>query len=761
MPHDVPSISLDPGTMFAERYRVGELLGRGGMGVVYRARDLFLGEDVALKILPIPAEQHPLLSLRFRQEVKLSRRVSHPNVIRVHDIGEEAGLLYMTMEIVEGETLRERMRQQGKLDPARAVEIAKTIADALAAAHAAEIIHRDLKPSNVLLDRSGRVVLSDFGVARFMADDLHLTNGAIGTLYYMAPEQATGGRVDARSDIYSLGVVLYQMLAGERPSGSPGEVSARIERERPRVPAELSALVLRCLSLDPDGRPPTAMALSAALTLAMQDRDDAETAAWTSPRPTLEKTFVPVAPPEQKLAVLPFRYRGPKDQSYLADVLTDELVDALSRMRGLRVLGSGATQRFLDARDPLAISRELQVTAVIDGAVQAMGDRVRVSVRLIEGASGVQHWAHQHDGGLADLFAFQETVVRRVAEGLRCELHTLAHASTVPTEAIDLYLEARREMRLADEVGTRRAIELLESALAIAPGFAPAIAAHAGALGRARYVDLQLFGDTLDARTAASVARAIEQAPDIAESHIALATFEAQRSNYSVATTAALRALELAPTCAPAHELLGSLFSEAGPPERALGHLERCVEIDPQRAVCLMTLARLYALLGRREDARVTIMKVVALERPERFPPSAMLRIRDAAWHGELDALREHVSAYPTLDRFELGQMMICYARTVLGDVSVDLLGQRYGLVMAGARNARILTLGHQLFAEILAMRGLLDAALEHVSAAAHAALIDILWLDLCPPLAPLRGSPLFQEARRITRDRAGAVRTT
>lgn len=748
---------LSPGALFADRYRIEGLLGRGGMGAVYRARDVLLGDDVALKVLLPDESANPELAMRFRQEVKLSRRVSHPNVVRVHDIGELGGLLCMTMEIVEGQTLRDRMRREGRIEPARAVEIARTIAQALAAAHAAEIIHRDLKPSNVLLDPQGRVVLTDFGIARCFEDDLHLTSGAIGTMHYMAPEQATNGRVDARTDIYSLGVVLYEMLVGERPAGSASEIAARIEKDR-AIPPPLSMLVLRCLSLHPDSRPSSALSLANALASAMADPDEDETVAPSRTRGP--KSFIPVAPAEQKLAVLPFRYRGPRDQEYLAEVLTDELVDAVSRTKGLRVLGSGATARFRDARDPIAIGRELGVHAVIDGAVQALGERVRVSVRLIEAASGVQHWAQQHDGPLADLFSFQESIARRVAEGLRCELHTMAHAGTAPTAAIDRYLEARKEMRIADGAGTHRAVELLEGALALAPGFGPAIAAHAVAAVRDWFNDYaQENADELGTKASSAVARALEIAPDIAETQIALATYELQRGDYRAAMTGLFRALEIAPTCAPAHEQLGLLLLEAGQFDKGFFHLELCVELDPLRAVALVALAKTYLLMGRREAGEATVAKIVALERPDRFPPSVMATLRDAAWRRDPQATRAILATYPSLTMHPLGVFMTAYARTLLGDMQVADVIRASEARLKGPKSLRFLSMAHQLVAEMAAAQGRLDIALSQLTAAANIALVDVAWLDRCPLLDPLREEPAFLDAARIMRERAAVIR--
>jgi len=270
----VHSVELSDGALFADRYRIVGILGRGGMGVVYRAIDLTLGEEVALKLVSGVVEGRSDVMTRFRQEVRLSRRVTHPNVIRVHDLGEQDQQLYMTMEVINGPTLRTILRNQMSLPLNRAIEIARTMATALSAAHAVGVIHRDLKPTNVLIDSTGRVVLTDFGIARFLYDDRGLTDGIIGTMSYMAPEQMMNGLIDERTDLYSLGVVFHEMLLGVRPSGPMEHIAARLSQELAKVPPRLAMLLMSCLAIDADLRPSSAAEFIAVLDTIHAGTDD-------------------------------------------------------------------------------------------------------------------------------------------------------------------------------------------------------------------------------------------------------------------------------------------------------------------------------------------------------------------------------------------------------------------------------------------------------------------------------------------------------
>lgn len=789
MSEPVPHVELVPGSVFADRYRIEGLLGRGGMGAVYRVNDLTLGEDIALKLLSCARQEHADLVTRFRQEVRLSRRVTHPNVVRVHDLGEHGNLLYMTMELVAGSTLRTALRNEAPLPLGRAIDIARTMALALGAAHAAGIIHRDLKPTNVLIESTGRVVLSDFGIARFLHEDVGLTQGIVGTMHYMAPEQVLAGHIDERTDLYALGVVFYEMIVGERPTGPAANVSARLAQEGARIPQSLALLLLSCLALEPASRPSSAMAFVAALDALEQttvdpllDAEATKISAGkgTAPRssgrqphpsvgsigsgipvvsaPPMTPQVVSSSVPAQKLAVLPFRYRGPAEHEYLADVLTDELVDAISRIRGLLVFGSGATQRFRTERDPARVGQELGTPAFIDGTVQAMGDRLRVTVRLVETATGLQRQTLQYDGRTADIFEFQESVVRRVAEEMRVELVTMAHAHAAPSEAVDLYLEARRELRNPDPVSSAQAVAFLERAIELAPDFSPAIAAHAVACTRTWFLHMfsnrQVWAD----RTSASVARAIMYASHIAESHLAEGTFRANLGDYRAATAALQRALELAPACAAVHEYVGMLQCEAGHVKKGLQHLDMTAELDPSRPLVWGNIMRVRFLSGDRKGALAAMQRLEALERPDRFQASVVLRIRDALWHDDPETLQRDLPVLEASAKAMNNVFFQLFAAALLGDDAALHPLFRFPFELPETVSPRFRMGAFQWATEVLMRRKQLAWALETVCSAATTVLVDLYWLEKCPLLDPLRTDYAFLEAVRLTRERAAAI---
>jgi serine/threonine-protein kinase len=764
MAFGTPTLELATGTVFADRYQIKELLGRGGMAVVYRATDTVLADDVALKLMPLHAEEYRASAMRFRQEVRLARRVNHPHVIRVYDIGEHNGYLYLTMEFIAGSTLRSLMRKRGPLPPQQAMSMARTIAEALGAAHATEVIHRDLKPTNVLVDEAGRLVLTDFGIARGLDDDLGLTHGALGTANYMAPEQATNGRIDARTDIYALGVVLYEMLVGERPAGNSTDIAARIERESAEIAPALAALTLRCLSLDPNARPQSTAAFIAAIDALMEATDEKTAFELDFTQASAQVQSPPIAPTSaveatsQKLAILPFRYRGPPDQQYVAEVLTDELVDAISRTRGLFVLGSGALERFRSSRDPIAIGKELGVCAIIDGAVQAGGNHIRVSVRLIDATTGVQRWVQQHDGDAKDLFQFQDSVVRRVAEELRIELSTMVHSMSAPTSVVEAYIEARHEMRTPDPTSVENAVKLLDGVLALAPGFLPAIAAHALASCRAWFLGYGKKEPPWQSLALASVKRALQVAPDIAETHLAAGSLATNRGEYHLAIPALQRALEIAPTCAPAHEFVGILQSEAGHLEKAIQHLTLATELDPHHTGAWAHLARTLSLSNQRQRALAAISKLEAFERTDRFRLSMVARVRDAMWHNDLRAFEAVLPAIEWSAKQSLGRFTEDYLGVLRGrQENLDAL-LRHPSELDPSETPRYKILARQWISEVVAFKGHLELALDQICRAAREPLADIYWLEHCPIFVPLHGDPRFVEAVRLTRERASVI---
>jgi eukaryotic-like serine/threonine-protein kinase len=764
---------LARGDVFADRYVIEDLLGRGGMGSVYRARDLTLGEPIALKIMHLGPEPSPLAMARFRQEVKLARRVTHPSVARVFDIGERDGTLYLTMEVIEGETLRQILTREQRLEPARAVRVAHELLSGLAAVHAAGIVHRDVKPSNVLIDRAGRVVLGDFGIARNAQTEGDLTVGVLGTPHYMAPEQERGDAIDGRVDIFAVGLVLFEMLTGRRAPPDPVEEAEQLTT---RAPPSLVAVTLAYLARDPEGRPRDARAAARALAdvardvgveevtrtqpvtrLAPIDPEGVTSASSDSrPLPSLSPPVV-IVRESRALAVLPFVCHGSKENDFLGEVMTDELVDVLSRVRGLLVFGACATGKYRDARDPRVIGRELDAFAVVDGTVQSAGSRVRIGVRLADAATGAQLWSGHHDGRIEDLFAFQEATARRIAEELRVEITTITHRGNAPEEALDHYVWARRKLRTFDYVSTAAAAEQFARCLERAPDFTPALAGHALASIRAWFLSIGVQDEPdWDKAARESVARAEVRAPDLAETHLAAAMYAAQHGDYKAAVASLGRALALAPTFAEAHEYLGILECEASADGQGPERLALAIQLNPELANARWNLARSHALHGRDAECMTLLAEVEQRDTTNGALAGAM-RSRIAAWRGDSAGLSRIVGE-ERFTRTAPVRMAQAYARGLLGELDADGIEARLLSPQEASPHGRRLVYAAELLTEVFAGRGDRERALVHLERASELSLIDVTWLDLCPLLAPLRSLPRFITVRRETLARAETV---
>ena len=836
--------------MFAGRYQIERMVGRGGMGTVYRALDVMVGDVVALKVLDATVTSKDHLEW-FRREVRLARRITHPNVARTHDMGEQNGSHYITMEFIEGTTLQELLRvrdgedkdadgrrRRQAMDAGRAARIAWGVSEGLAAAHAAGVVHRDLKPANVLIERSGRVVLTDFGIARGLSDEQMgaRTQGVVGTPLYMAPEQLTGGQVDQRADLYALGLMLFEMLTGQLPFAGETTLAAALARltqppPDPRgiksgIPDPLAELVLHCMAQKPEERPasaavvaerlrgwllacgeslasvPTAAMVSAimsalhggtvgpSLQLPTGNLTPTQQQSTTGPTPGMAtqgmtrgglgttnqsmmsrplRPLAPVPAAERALAVLPFRYVGPPEHGYLGEGLTDELIDALSRTRGLRVLGSGATAKYRTERDARAVGADLGVDAVVDATVQfasrpsgpeLSAKQIRVNARLIDVATGTQLWSDKFENGLEDVFEIQDRISKRIAEALRVELSTTASLAGVAAEAVALYLRGRRKLMGFQVLGTDGAIELLEQCLAQEPGLSPAIACHAIACMRAWFAPVS-FATGVEPRNweeaaKASVARAVAQAPELAETQLARAMLAVQIGEWREAVQALVKALEIAPTYAHAHQYLAQLQCEAGNTKEGVERARLAFDLEPNLLAALYDTSRVHALAGDREEANRYLDMI---DRNARFRyPTQQFRLRIAGWYGDMDTVQDILDVLSPEDNDGFGQYVLGYARAIAGVTprpEIDAMAQR---LLASAPSPRFYTLMCQACVEIYATIGDPAEALAYYIKGADSVLVDIEWTDRCPALKAMRALPGFADARRKVRRRVQAM---
>jgi eukaryotic-like serine/threonine-protein kinase len=515
-----------PRALLAARYEILGLLGQGGMGSVYKARDLELDELVALKMLHHDAVPTPRALERFRREVKLARRVTHKNVARTFDISEHEGTKFLTMELVDGEPLSALLARDGKLIPQRAAQIAAEVCDGLSAAHAAGIVHRDLKPDNVMLSGSGRTVITDFGIAHAASSEGFATiGGTVGTPAYMAPEQVEGAELDGRADLYALGVMLFEMLSGRMPfeAATPYALAAaRLSSPPPdprvldaALPGWLAEIVVKCLARQPGDRYESADRVARALrarvaTLPQSGTERApDSTRWRAPNPAAT-----TAPGEKTVAVLPFKNAGAADDAYLADGLTEDLIDTLSTTPGVKVRPRGTVEGMASgSADPRDVGKKLGVQVVVEGTLRRLGDKVRVAARVVSVSDGFQLWAKRFDRSAADLLPVSDEVAQSIAEALTLGAQSAARQPASDPRAIELYLRARAESRRLWEAPTR-AIELYEQAHRLAPEDATILASYARARTRRWFFD----GGAEEGRVARELAqRAIARAPERGE----------------------------------------------------------------------------------------------------------------------------------------------------------------------------------------------------------------------------------------------------
>jgi serine/threonine-protein kinase len=618
-------------------YEILGRLGAGGMGEVYRARDPRLGRDVAVKILAAERADDSEAVARLLREARTVAALQHPSIVTIHDVGQESGRVFLVTEVLDGGTLRERLGR-GPLSTREALDHAVAIASALAAAHDHGVVHRDLKPENVMATSAGALKVVDFGLAKSVARADGPTaiasvvtepGATVGTPAYMAPEQLEGRAVDHRADQFAFGVMLFELLAGQRPfkGGTAAEAAASILRDDPPhlasvradVPSTLSRIVARCLAKDPQDRyasttdlvhalsdaradlgvttPPAAMVQSgprrsrgrraaAVVTLTLV----ALAAAIFMWQRGARGVFETSADAPRTIAVLPFTNIGGED-AYLADGITEAVTRELGHIDGVRVIAANSAFAYRGRTDGLIdIARELGASVIVRGSAQRAGERVRINASLVNAADGASLWSNQYNRAANDVLAVQDDIAWQVAASLAGALGAAppsrpADTPTTNAEAYDAYLRGLSHMR-GHSSGFDKGIVELERAVSFDPNFALAYARLASA-----YTQQFFYNATdpeLERRAFIAIEKALAINPDLADAYLARAQLMWNLRNgfpHERTIEDLRRAVALNPNLAEAHIELGKLYYHVGLIDAAVAANQQALRLDPRSTV--------------------------------------------------------------------------------------------------------------------------------------------------------------------------------
>ncbi len=635
-------------------YRILEKIGAGGMGVVYRAHDERLDRDVALKVLPPGLLSDDAARRRFRKEALALSKLNHPNIETVHDFDTQEGVDFLVMEHISGQTLAEKLAGGPLLEKDVAV-LGTQIAAALEAAHERGMVHRDLKPGNIMVTSRRQAKILDFGLATLLrpageplrTETLSQDHPVVGTLPYMAPEQLQGEAVDARSDIYAAGAVLFEMATGQRPfpqESAPRLIEAILHEGPPapsainrRLSPALDGIILKALDKDPDRRYQSARELQvdlerlgAPVPLRAAHRPRARALWWTlGPAGALlallsvlvglnvagmRDRLVGRAAPRriESLAVLPLaNLSGDPGQEYFADGMTEELITDLAKIGALRVISRTSVMHFKGTEKPLPeIARQLNVDAVIEGSVMRSNDRVRITAQLVEGATDRHLWAESYERELKDVLALQSEVARAITSQIKVTVSPAAEAGLarsarpVSPEAHEAYLMGLYHWNRRMPADLRKSIEYFQRAIELEPDYGLAYAAMAESYAIFADYSIESPKEAFP-RARAAALKALEIDDGLAEAHNALAYTKCEFEwDWAEAEKEFRRALELNPNYPTAHQWYGECFASMGRTDEAIAELRRARDLDPLSLVINTILGRVY-MLARQYDAAV------------------------------------------------------------------------------------------------------------------------------------------------------------
>jgi len=700
-------------------YRLIEKLGEGGMGVVWKARDLKLDRDVAVKFLPEGAVGDAERRAFFEREAKAVAALSHPNIVTIFAVDEAEGTTFFTMEFVDGQPLT-RLIEPGGVPLERFLEVALPLTDAVAAAHARGIIHRDLKPQNIMIDATGTLKILDFGLARILlplprvigrneGSTATLDADFAGTIAYMSPEQLRSAPLDHRTDIFSLGVVLFEWATGrlpfagktgpERIAGVLKEQPLSASRINPRLPHQVDRILHHCLEKEPRYRMAQARDLREELALLRQAGVEGRGASLPS------------------IAVLPFADMSrEKDQAYFCEGIAEEIINALCRVQGLRVASRTGSFQFRDtAADLREIANALGVESILEGSVRKSHNRLRITVQLIEAARGFHLWSESYDREFRDVFAIQQEIARNVVRSLRVTLSpqekgALAQVPTSHVQAYDYYLRGRSFYYRYGRHDIEFALQLFSRAIELDPGYA---LAHSGLADCWSYIYLYAERkDSVRLQAEAAGRRAVDLAPESAQAQASLAAALSLGPHKGEAPAAFEKAIALDPTLFETWYFYARHAFAGGDLPKAISLYEEAMRVRPEDYHAPLLVANIYDEVGRHEDAKAARERGVAL-------------------------VEKHVDLHPDDAR---ALYMGANGLVALGEKEKGLEWARRARRIDPDDPMLLYNLGC-----IHSLAGGLEEAIDCLERAASGGLLQKGWYEHDGDLDPLRGHPRFK----------------
>ncbi len=671
--YSLASMELKAGTTISH-YTIVRKVGSGGMGVVYEAEDTHLGRRVALKFLPADLAQDTQALERFQREARAASALNHPNICTVYAIEEFERQHFLAMELLEGQTLAQLIGKQ-PFPLEQILSMAIQIADALESAHAKGIVHRDIKPANLFVNARGQVKVLDFGLAKIdrgrrtadgaaansrmetmpVPEDLTSPGATLGTVSYMSPEQARGQLVDARTDLFSLGTVLYQMAAGALPF--PGETSAMVfdailnrapapaTQLNPSLPAELGRILDKALEKDRNLRYQTATDLKTDLIRLKRDQDSGR-------RHTAEGSDAGAGKAQKSVAVLYFEnLSGVKEDEYLRDGITEDIITELSKIRGLNIFSRPTVLAFRDKPvTPAQIGQQLRAAYVLTGSLRRAGTRLRINTQLVDTHTDFPLWSERYDREMKDVFEVQDEIARKIAQALRITLspQEQAEISAKPTEdlaAYDLYLRGKSYARRFTRQDFEFALQMFESAVAQDPNFALGYAAIANVCAQIYFHYLR--ETAWIGRAMAASQRAVALQPDQPEVLVAQAWLLYASQQYGDAERCVKRAIERKRDCEGAYYLLGRALFASSRYQELINIAEEMIEASGTDYNIYVPIINSLGALGKDEAARnMHLRRMQALqEHLLRVPEDARARTLMATDYANInrvdDAMRE------------------------------------------------------------------------------------------------------------------------